>query len=165
MEGKQTKQKQQHDRTFNPGDRMLVRKFASGPRWLPGELLQRTGPVSFTAQLSDDRVVRRHQDQILSRTCNQPISELVASPTRMEHRILPDIPTSPSTTSEPTNVEAQLTDTVESPVKSTQPLPTVELDSACVPNTPECNAHQSATPVRRYSTRLTRGIPPPRLDH
>ena len=95
VEGKQTKQKQQHDRTFNPGDRMLVRKFASGPRWLPGELLQRTGPVSFTAQLSDDRVVRRHQDQILSRTCNQPISELVASPTRMEHRILPDIPTSP----------------------------------------------------------------------
>ena len=143
---------------------VLVRNFAPGPTWLPGELLKRTGPVSFTAQLSDDRVVRRHQDHILSRTCNRPISELVASPTRMEHRILLDIPTSPSTTSEPTNAEAQPTDTVESPVKSTQPLPTVELDSACVPTTPECSAHQSATPMRRYSTRLTRGIPPPRLD-
>ena len=138
VERKQKKQKQQHDQhakdhTFNPGDRVLVRNFASGPTWLPGELLQRTGPVSFTAQLSDGRVVRRHQDHILSCTCNQPISELVAPPTRMEHRILPDIPT----TSEPTNVEAQLTDTVESPVKSTQPVPTVELDSACVPTTPE----------------------------
>ena len=72
----------------------------------------------------------------------------------MEHRLLPDIPTSPSTTSESTNAEAQPTDTVESPVKSTQPLPTVELDSACVPTTPEYNGHQSATPVHRYSTSL-----------
>ena len=147
---------------FNPGDRMLVSNFEPGPTWLPGELLQLTGPVSFMAQLSDGRVMCHHQDHILSCTCNLPISELVAFPTRMEHRILPDILTSPSTTSEPTNTEAQPTDTVECPVKSTQPLPTIELDSACVPTTLGCSAHQSATPT--YSTLLTRGTPPPRLD-
>ena len=64
LEGKQMKQTQQHDQhakdgTFNRGDDVVVRNFVPGPTWLPGKLLQRTGPVSFTAQLSDGRVVIR----------------------------------------------------------------------------------------------------------
>ena len=59
----------------------------------------------FTAQLSDGRVMRRHQDHLLRR--NRPRDERVASHREMEHRVPRDIPTPPSVESEASNAEAQ----------------------------------------------------------
>ena len=34
--------------------------FSSGPCWLPGVVVNKSGPVSFIVKLLDDRTVRRH---------------------------------------------------------------------------------------------------------
>ena len=52
-------------RQFVIGDTVLVKNFsAHGEKWLPGRIIEERGPVSFTVELSDGRVVRRHVDHI-----------------------------------------------------------------------------------------------------
>ena len=58
VEQKQQQQKKKHDRkaksrAFHEGDTVLVRNFGSGCRWLPGRIVQQTGPVLFRANLED----------------------------------------------------------------------------------------------------------------
>ncbi|XP_044317462.1 uncharacterized protein K02A2.6-like [Drosophila rhopaloa] len=52
---------------FIPGDSVWVRNYATGPKWITGEIGVRTGPISYTVRLEDNRVIRRHQDQLRSR--------------------------------------------------------------------------------------------------
>lgn len=73
VERNQLKQKMQHDsrareRNFDVGDHVFVRNYHQGDKWLPGVLLKKTGPISFTAKLADGRYRRCHQDQIRQRT-------------------------------------------------------------------------------------------------
>ena len=56
-------QNNQH-RSFSVGDKVYVRNFQSGPRWLPGIIEENKGPTSYYVLLSDDRVVRKHVNQI-----------------------------------------------------------------------------------------------------
>ena len=62
--------KESHDdvhsrkRKIEVGNQMYMQNFSSGPRWLPGEVAKATGPVSFLVQLTDGRMIRRHQDQM-----------------------------------------------------------------------------------------------------
>ena len=49
-------QKAQHDRkakprTFTVGDNVFVKNFGAGDRWLPGRIVQVSGPVSFQVEL------------------------------------------------------------------------------------------------------------------
>ena len=66
----QDKQKQQHDhrakcQSFNPGDKVLARNYNDTEMWLPGEIIEATGPVSYTVRIDKDgRIFRRHQDQL-----------------------------------------------------------------------------------------------------
>ena len=63
-------------------DPVFVKNFAPGPNWLPAVVMEKTGPVSFTAELSHGRVVRRHQDHVRLRTeMNQPTVKSVNSET------------------------------------------------------------------------------------
>ena len=67
---KQAHQKQYHDaherdRKFDQGDHVYCRNFARGSKWIPGTIESVTGPLSYLVRLSDDRLVRRHQDQII----------------------------------------------------------------------------------------------------
>jgi len=67
---KQHKQKEYHDqravgRSFTAGDQVYVRNFGRGHPWLPGRILESTGPVSFRVQLENGQIIwRRHLDQI-----------------------------------------------------------------------------------------------------
>ena len=75
VERKQEEQKQRHDchakeRLLKPGDQVYARNYAQGEKWVPGRIDQRTGPVSFTVELEDHRMTRRHQDQIFRREIN-----------------------------------------------------------------------------------------------
>ena len=84
---KQMKQKEFYDqnkqhRSFSVGEKVYVRNFQSGPRWLPGIIEENKGPTSYYVLLSDDRVVRKHVDQIRIRhdkEVNQD-KELVVKP-------------------------------------------------------------------------------------
>ena len=91
----QHRQKADHDRRaksreFAPEDKVYVKNFSSGPKWLPGVITAVRGPVSFTITLSDNRIVRRHVDHIRDRKDSQEqeletdddwLSQAVPSPT------------------------------------------------------------------------------------
>ena len=69
----QSKQKEQHDqhvrmRPMGVGDTVNVRNYLKDPKWLPGTIIQETGPVSARVELEDGTVVRRHHDQLLTRS-------------------------------------------------------------------------------------------------
>ena len=70
VEKRQENQKKYHDlrvkaRRFEIGNKVFVLNFASGPKWIPGEVIRITGPVSYVIQLERNGVkVRRHVDQM-----------------------------------------------------------------------------------------------------
>ena len=68
-----------HDRgtksqEFEIGDKVFVKNHLSkSPRWLPGQITQRTGPLSYVVQLHSGRTVCIHVDQIrIDTTVEEP---------------------------------------------------------------------------------------------
>ena len=73
VERKQVQQKIGHDRkakarVFGTGSLVYARNFGSGHTWIPGQIVERSGPVSFMVKCSNGNLVRRHQDQLRHRT-------------------------------------------------------------------------------------------------
>ena len=68
------KQHDQHSRTrgVKLGDAVIVRNYSRGSKWVPGTIIQETGPLSVRVELEDGMVVRRHHDELISRT-TQPL--------------------------------------------------------------------------------------------
>ena len=68
----QHRQKDDHDRhhsqfrAFREGKKVYVRNYRSGPNWLEGKIIQVLGPVSYTVQMSDGKLLKRHIDQLRS---------------------------------------------------------------------------------------------------
>ncbi|XP_013385929.1 uncharacterized protein K02A2.6-like [Lingula anatina] len=54
--------------TFYPGDTVWAVNFQGKPKWLPGVLQERLGPLTFTVRLQDGRLWRRHQDHLKARS-------------------------------------------------------------------------------------------------
>lgn len=67
---KQQQQKRAHDsrartRHFAVGDFVYACGYGGGrPHWIPAQIVQRTGPVSFKVKLDGGITCRRHQDQL-----------------------------------------------------------------------------------------------------
>ena len=57
------------------GDSVLVKNFSSGDPWVTGVIYSKTGPASFTVDLTDGRRVRRHLDQVRKNTSTSIIDE------------------------------------------------------------------------------------------
>lgn len=73
VHNKQQEQKNHHDvhakaREFNIGDLVYAQNFARGPKWLPGQILDKHNSVLFDVDMLDGRVWRRHADHLISRT-------------------------------------------------------------------------------------------------
>ena len=73
-------QKAGHDvktktRVFHKADTVFAKNFGSGRRWLPGKMIEVTGPVSFRVKLSDGRQHRYHQGQLRHRYCEEDVTE------------------------------------------------------------------------------------------
>ena len=71
----QQQQKAKHDmhtrdRLFLVGDPVFIKSFRRGAevQWTPGQITGSTGLRSFSVQLEDGRIVRRHNDHIHYRT-------------------------------------------------------------------------------------------------
>ncbi|KAK2549295.1 hypothetical protein P5673_030286 [Acropora cervicornis] len=65
----QCKQKAVHDyhakeRTLEEGQAVHAKNFRYKKTWLPGTLVEKTGPVLARIQLDDGTVIRRHQDHV-----------------------------------------------------------------------------------------------------
>ena len=114
---KQMKQKQQHDkhakpRTFSVGQQVMLKDFRTNGTWLPGSIVQQTGPVSYKVEIGDGRILRRHIDHIRDRTHSLSTTESsqddITNPNDFDdtaaHKDLQDFEVSPdqSTDSSPT---------------------------------------------------------------
>ena len=71
VQSKQEEQKRGHhkrtkQRIFNMGDAVYARNFARGSKWLPGQIVAKCGPLSFTIKLNDGRMWNRHIDHVVS---------------------------------------------------------------------------------------------------
>ena len=74
---KQTYDKNKKFRSFSVGEKVYVRNFLTGPKWLPGIIMDNTGPTSYRVKLDDDRVVRKHIDQMRIRYDNSELPTVV----------------------------------------------------------------------------------------
>lgn len=75
VQNKQEKQKYYHDpkhpRNLDlvPQTQVMVRNYSTNtPKWIPADIVDRSGPVSYRCQTSEGGIMRRHSDQILERT-------------------------------------------------------------------------------------------------
>ena len=70
----QSRQKKQHDqhsrmRAVKLGYTVSVRNYSRGSKWVPGTVIQETGPLSVRVELEDGMIVLRHHDhELISRT-------------------------------------------------------------------------------------------------
>ena len=75
VQSKQARQQLDHDkhtrlRHFSEGEKVFVKNQRPGGNpWLPGEIIEITGPVSYRVQLSDGTARRTHQDYLRKRSC------------------------------------------------------------------------------------------------
>ena len=56
-----------NQREFRVGDLVYARNYATGPKWLPGRIVESSGNVLFTVVLMDGRQVHKHTDQLIRR--------------------------------------------------------------------------------------------------
>ena len=69
---RQTRQKEGHDRTardrvLQAGDTIYARNHNEGVTWVPAKMVEGAGPLSFRCQWADQRIVRKHHNQIRHR--------------------------------------------------------------------------------------------------
>ncbi len=69
---KQEDQKRQHDRhsrvrNLLPGEAVMVRDFRHKNEWIPGIIVNKIGPVSYSIRTNCGTVVRRHVDHVTKR--------------------------------------------------------------------------------------------------
>ena len=68
---------------------MFVRNFLAEPKWIPGTVVTRNGPVSLEVELINGKVVCRHIDQVL--ICKGVTSAF----TPADDSFVEDLPSSP----------------------------------------------------------------------
>ena len=71
----QMHQKTHHDkharpRAFADQDPVFVRNFGKTPTWIPGVVMEQTGPLSYIIKLGNNQLIRRHIDHIRARSCS-----------------------------------------------------------------------------------------------
>ena len=74
---KQRRQQFDHDkhsrmRQFSDGEKVFVKNQGRGETWLPGHIIESSGPVLFKVQLQDSRTISRHQDHLRKRFTEDP---------------------------------------------------------------------------------------------
>lgn len=66
---KQAKQKEQYDRRannrdFQVGQQVMIRNMRPGPKWIPGVIIERKGPLSYVVETEEKQVWHRHAEQL-----------------------------------------------------------------------------------------------------
>ena len=97
VQEKQADQKHYHDahskyREFDIGQSVLVRNLRDGAKWIPGTIVERTGPVSYRVQVSD-QVWRRHTDQLLEHSVSSQSESVPETEMLLPDTSLPQIST------------------------------------------------------------------------
>ena len=101
VEDKQFTQKKHHDsqrslRGFQVNGLIFVKNFSYGPKWLCGNIIEKSGPVSCVVQLTSGGVCRRHVDHIRKRSSSmlQPTVSDLSDDAEPTPALQPSLPTS-----------------------------------------------------------------------
>ena len=135
---KHHQQKAQHDRRAKPrvfrvGDTVFVKNFGAGRRWLLGQIIEITGPVSFHVLLEDGRPKRCHQDQLRPRVVDERDAPPPPPPSQGDPD--PSFPISDPTSSE---------ETPPAPQDVGPPEPPQQTDSSTSPSS-DANTNDRST--------------------
>ena len=152
VEDRQLRQKKQHDakavdRKLGVGERVFVRNYALGDKWLPGVILRQTGPVSYLVALPNGQERRVHQDQVRKRTVDAGLPP----DDPVEHQpeeVSPDV-----SSSTPVDPPAVVPENVSTPVDT--PTPVVTSPAAAGGTTHPSETSKGVTPpvVKSYPKR------------
>ena len=79
MERKPAEQKQHHDRRSKlrclfPGSQVKIRDYHGDTKWIPGPVLKKLGPVTYSVDIGDGRTVKWHIDQLHQSVHHSPKS-------------------------------------------------------------------------------------------
>ena len=96
---RQAVQKTHHDLhakalVLDVGQRVMVRNFGKGLKWLPGALSQQHSPATFELKLEDTRLWKRHTDQLKLQELDHSREPKGRLPSDGEVNYDPDIPLS-----------------------------------------------------------------------
>ena len=116
---KQAQQKMHHDqharsRDLCVGQRVLARNFCPGAKWIPGTVVERTGPLSYQVQVAGNRRWNRHLDHLLQSvdtpqaSSQEDIEPCLLEPVPSVPELPPNGKNEPSPPS-PNGVESELT--------------------------------------------------------
>ena len=73
VNAKQADQKKYHDshsqlRQFSSGQLVMAKDFHAQNKWIPGVIVDSSGPVSYNVELQDGKVIKRHVDHLRDRS-------------------------------------------------------------------------------------------------
>ena len=126
----QAKQKQQHDEhvkehSFSPGQTVWARDFRGSTKWVPGVVVQCTGPLTYMIQLGQNPCGKGMFDNLQSRVETQANLSTCTSTGSSESSDSPFIPITSST--EPRSASDE---TSQSPTEQSQPAEQQNTDSS-----------------------------------
>ena len=128
----QCRQKELHDfhardRVLVEGDSVLVKNFSAGEPWIPGVIYSKTGPSSFTVDLTDGRRVRRHLDQLRKSTAVTVANESTTTGTNDDDLSIPM--SNPSTVESPPSDDSSEDSTLRCSTRTRHPPQRFTFDS------------------------------------
>ena len=97
VQNKQRSQKMNYDGKnprildLYPEDKVMYRNYGVGDKWLPGEIQEKTGPVSYKCVTKDGHLVKRHQDQLIERDVNNSLHSELQVDDQLVARNVPEI--------------------------------------------------------------------------
>ncbi|GBN52888.1 Transposon Tf2-11 polyprotein [Araneus ventricosus] len=109
-------------RSFSPNDAVNIKNHSSGPTWIPGTVIEKTGPLSYKNVTPDGKSVRCHIDQMRNR--KTPLASPQFSPETQENSTTPvsssAIPSSSNTPIQPSDPPAEIETPKKAPDESHQ---------------------------------------------
>ena len=151
-----TSKKSGRQRDFNVGQTVSVRDYRDrSPKWIPGVIVEKTGPLSYRVKVGPGSVWRRHVDQLLASEISQPVTF------QQSHESM--FPVLPSVTAKAPETSATQATTAPSASVNVPETNRENAESSAKPaETQVASGNQEQTVTRRYPSRIRRV--PDKLD-
>ena len=84
------RQKKSKPRNFAVGDSVLIWNYRGGSKLLPATVFSKSGPLSYTVELTNGSTVRRHIEQIIANNSGSVMPSSVSTSLNGNVPLLPD---------------------------------------------------------------------------
>lgn len=83
---------------LSPDDKVIIRNYGKGSKWVPAKIQMQTGPVSYKCKTDESISLKRHQDQIWRNVQNpvlqnNTVAPIEVQPQEPEVQASPEVPT------------------------------------------------------------------------